>query len=86
MFIDDMMLYKENPKHTIKKLLCRTCQSIQQNHKIQNKHTKSEILYSNNYIAERENRKEIAFTIAVIIQLFRNKFNQKINISKKIKH
>ena len=64
LFADDMILYIENPKDSIIKLLELTSiLSKVAGHKI-NTHKSLAFLYSNNEISEREIKESIPFTIA----------------------
>ena len=64
LFADDMILYIENPKYTIRKLLELISESSKAERYKINRHTSLAFLYINNEKLERETKESIPFTIA----------------------
>ena len=73
LFADDMILYIENPKDSIRKLLDLISEfSKVAGYKI-NTHKSLAFLYTNNEKSEREIKESIPFTIATKSQISKNK-------------
>ena len=75
LFADDMILYTENPKDSIKKTVRNNKYSKLSKYKI-NMQKSIAFLYTNNELVTREIKKAIPFTIATKNKMSRHKFNQ----------
>ena len=88
LFADDMILYIENPKYTIRKLLELISEFSKVTGYKVNKQKSLAFLYTNNENSEREIKESISFTIAIkrIKYLGINLRRQKSFLQKTITH